>query len=172
MIYFELFWTFIKIGVFNFGGGYAMISFIQKEIVEKHLWLSATEFTNIIAIAESTPGPLAINSATYAGYNVAGVSGAIVANLGLFAPALLIIIVLSGFLIKHQKSFKLQGVLAGLKPVTSGLILASALMLVENIVPEISSLILGIIAFALVMWTNLHPVVIILGLGILGIFIV
>lgn len=94
---FELFLTFFKIGLFTFGGGYAMIPLIRAEVIEKKKWISDDEFTNIIAIAESTPGPIAINSATYIGTKTAGFFGALMATLGVVLPSFTIIYVISLF---------------------------------------------------------------------------
>ena len=94
---FSLFFEMLKIGLFTFGGGYAMIAVIEREIVEKKKWIEKSEFTDIIAIAESTPGPLAINSATYVGYKLCGVLGSIFATLGVVLPSFIIIFVISFF---------------------------------------------------------------------------
>ena len=94
---FELFFTMLKIGLFTFGGGYAMIALLENEFVEKKKWLSKDEFLNIAAIAESTPGPIAINSATYIGYKNAGVLGSVFATLGVCIPSFVIIFIISLF---------------------------------------------------------------------------
>ncbi len=93
----KIFWTFFKIGLFTFGGGYAMIAVVEREIVERKKWIPQDEFLDLIAIAESTPGPLAINSATYVGYKVCGVLGSIFATLGVVLPSFIIIFVISLF---------------------------------------------------------------------------
>ena len=93
----QLFWTFFKIGLFTFGGGYAMIAVIQREIVERKKWIEQEDFLDIIAIAESTPGPLAINSATYVGYKKCGVLGSAFATLGVVLPSFVIIFAISFF---------------------------------------------------------------------------
>ena len=93
--YLKLFWTFFKIGLFTFGGGYAMISFIHKESVEKHRWISSEDMNNIVVVAESTPGPIAINSATFIGYKVGKFLGAVFAVLGVILPSLIIITLIS-----------------------------------------------------------------------------
>ncbi|MBR5900612.1 MAG: chromate transporter [Clostridia bacterium] len=94
---FNLFLTFFKIGLFTFGGGYAMIAVIEREIIEKKGWISHEEFLDVIAIAESTPGPLAVNSATYIGYKIAGIFGSLFATLGVVLPSFLIIFTISFF---------------------------------------------------------------------------
>ncbi len=93
----KLFWTFFKIGLFTFGGGYAMIAIIERDVVEKKKWIPHEEFLDLIAIAESTPGPLAINSSTYIGYKIGGVLGSIFATLGAILPSFIIIFIISLF---------------------------------------------------------------------------
>ena len=95
MIFFKLFLTFFEIGLFTFGGGYAMIPLIQKEAVENHKWVTDEDILNVVAIAESTPGPIAINAATFVGYQVAGFAGAVVATLGVVLPSFLVILAIS-----------------------------------------------------------------------------
>ena len=114
-----LFGTFLKIGAFTFGGGYAMLALLEHEFTEKRSWLSRQDFLDMAAIAESTPGPLAVNSATYIGYRMAGVRGAVVST---FAVLLLIASVLHGFL----KRPAVEGVLSGIRPGVVAMILATA----------------------------------------------
>ena len=102
MIYIKLLLTFMKIGLFSFGGGYAMIPMIEKEI-EGHGWLSATEFFDIVAIAEMTPGPIAVNSATFVGYRTAGYFGGLIATIGVAIPSLVLILIISRYFFKFQK---------------------------------------------------------------------
>ena len=92
MIYLQLFISYLKIGFFGFGGGYAMLSLIQNEIVEQRGWITAQQFADIVAISQMTPGPIAINSATYIGYTVAGVGGSVVATLAVCLPALTVML--------------------------------------------------------------------------------
>ena len=103
MIYLRLFFSFFKIGLFSFGGGYAMIPMIQKEI-EINGWLAASEFVDIIAIAEMTPGPIAINSATFVGYKTAGFFGGMVATMGVALPSIILVFIVSSFFFKIQKT--------------------------------------------------------------------
>lgn len=155
MIYLQLFITFFKIGLFNFGGGYAMISFLQNEIVFKHAWLTTAQFTDIVAVSQVTPGPVGINMATYAGYTATGdVWGAAVATGALCLPALILLIALEKFLCKHRFSPCMQGVLAGIRPAVVGLIAAAALVLCngENFV-DYKSILFFLISFLLV-WTR------------------
>ena len=103
MIYIKLFLSFLKIGTFSFGGGYAMLPFIQKEVVEKNQWITMTDFTDIIGISQMTPGPVAINSATFVGYRVAGVLGSIVATIGIIFTSFILVLITS----KAIKKFKI-----------------------------------------------------------------
>ena len=113
--YLKLFWTFFKIGLFTFGGGYAMISIIHKESVEKNKWISEDDMNNIIVVAESTPGPIAINSATFIGYKVGKIFGAIIAVLGVALPSLTIITLISLFLNKFKSLTTIQYAFEGIR---------------------------------------------------------
>ena len=102
MIYLQLFWSFFQIGLFSIGGGYAAMPFIQAQVVELHHWLEMTEFTDLVTIAEMTPGPISINSATFVGTRIAGFWGALTATLGCIAPSILIVSILA-FVYFHFK---------------------------------------------------------------------
>ena len=103
MIYLQLFWTYIKIGLFGFGGGYAILSLIQYEVVEKHAWLSSSEFADIVAISQVTPGPIGINSATYIGYTVTGnIWGSVVATIAIMLPSFFLVLLVAGMYSKFK----------------------------------------------------------------------
>lgn len=125
MIYLELFWTFLKIGAFTFGGGYAMIPLIQAE-VGAHGWMSAEEVVNFVAVSESTPGPFAVNASTYVGMQTAGFAGAFCATLGVVLPSFIIILAMAGCLDRFRKSRIMSGCMSGLRPAVIGLIGAAA----------------------------------------------
>ena len=129
MIYIELFLTFFLIGMFTIGGGYAMLSLIQNEVVTVHAWIDETTFTDIVAISQMTPGPIAINSATYVGYSVAGVWGSVVATIAVCLPALTLMILITRFFLHLHKNRLVKGVIAGMKPVVIGMIGAATLLL-------------------------------------------
>jgi chromate transporter len=131
MIYLKLLFSFFKIGLFSFGGGYAMIPLIQKEI-EMNGWLKASEFVDIIAVAEMTPGPIAVNSATFVGYKVAGLFGSMVATIGVALPSILLILIVSSFFFKIQKKPVNIMVFYGVRPVITGLIAAAAFFVAET----------------------------------------
>lgn len=129
MIYFQLFFSYLKIGFFGFGGGYAMLALIQHEIVVHRGWLTAAEFADIVAISQITPGPVAINSATYIGYKVAGVWGSAIATASVCVPALTIMILVTRFYMKLHDNKYVSGAVKCMKPVVIGMIAAAALML-------------------------------------------
>jgi len=121
MIYLKLLWTFFKIGLFSFGGGYAMIPLIQKEI-ELNGWIHAREFADIVAISQMTPGPIAVNAATYVGVKTAGVIGSAFATLGVSLPSLILTVAVAKFFTMFKNSHSVEAVLKGVRPVTMGLI--------------------------------------------------
>lgn len=129
MIYLQLFISYLKIGFFGFGGGYAMLSLIQNEIVEQQGWLTASEFADIVAVSQITPGPIAINSATYIGYSVAGFWGSVVATVAVCLPALTLMMLLTRFFLKLKDNRYMHGIVAGMKPVVIGMIGSAALLL-------------------------------------------
>ncbi len=138
MIYLSLFFTFFQIGLFGFGGGYGMLSLIQTEVVHNHHWLSTSEFTDIVAISQMTPGPIGINSATYcgytavhnAGYNEAmAVLGSLTATTALVLPSLILMILIARLFVKYMNTSPVQSVFKGLRPAVVGLLGAAALLL-------------------------------------------
>jgi len=170
MIYAQVFWTFFKIGLFNFGGGYAMISFIQNEVVYKHAWLSSAEFTDIVAISQMTPGPVGINMATYTGYAATGSAwGSALATLAVCLPSFIIMILLAEWFLKHRENKPVKAVFKGLRPAVVGLIAAAALVLCnkENFVDG-KSVVLFMLAFILTARYKLHPIKLILAAGLCG----
>ena len=131
----QIFFTFIIIGLMSFGGGYSMLSFIQNLVVTKYGWITIGEYTDMIAISQATPGPIAVNIATYTGYKVGGVAGAALANIGLLIPALIIVIIICIIMSKSSENIYVQSTLEGLKPAAVALIVASAITIgMENIV--------------------------------------
>ena len=121
-LYVKLFYSFFKIGLFGFGGGYAMLSMIQGEVVTRYGWLTPQEFTDIVAISQMTPGPIAINSATFVGIKIAGIPGAICATIGCVLPSCIIVGIISYFYLKYRHMDKLQSVLKMLRPAVVALI--------------------------------------------------
>jgi len=130
MIYFKLLWSFFKIGMFSFGGGYVMIPLIQKEI-ENNGWIRAKEFADIVAISQMTPGPIAVNAATYVGVRTAGVLGSAFATLGVSLPSFILIMLIANFLERFKENNAVEAALKGIRPATIGLI-ASAVIFFAN----------------------------------------
>ncbi len=138
MIFWQLFLSYLKIGFFGFGGGYAMLSLIQNEVVVRHAWMTNGEFADIVAVSQITPGPIAINSATYVGYTVGsqagspgcGVLGALVATAAVCLPALTIMLLITRFFLKLRDNRFVEGAMLGMRPVVIGMIAAAALLLI------------------------------------------
>jgi chromate transporter len=129
VIYLQLFWAFFQIGLFSFGGGYAAVPLIQSQIVEGHHWLEMSQFADLITIAEMTPGPIAVNSATFVGQQIAGLPGAIVCTLGCILPSFVIVLLLSWIYMKYRSLKTMQGVLAGLRPAVVAMIASAGVSL-------------------------------------------
>lgn len=138
MIFLQLFITFFSIGLFGFGGGYGMLSLIQSEVVHRWHWMTTSEFTDIVAISQMTPGPIGINSATYCGYtaihnagmsNVMAILGSLTATFALVLPSLILMIVISRMFLKYMKTPLVQSVFIGLRPAVVGLLGAATLLL-------------------------------------------
>lgn len=127
MIYLELFWSFFQIGLFSIGGGYAAMPLIQNQAVEIHSWMTMTDFTDLITISEMTPGPIAVNSATFVGMQVAGFPGAIIATLGCILPSCIIVSLIAFLYAKYKNINIIQGVLGGLRPAVVAMIASAGI---------------------------------------------
>ena len=176
MIYIQLFLSYLKIGFFGFGGGYAMLSLIQNEIVEQQGWLTASQFADIVAVSQMTPGPIAINSATYIGYTVAGFWGSVVATIAVCLPALTVMLALTKFFIKLKDNHYVHGVLMGMRPVVVGMIAAAALLLMfpkqsadATFIDHWSWILFGITLYA--SYKKINPILLIVLSGVVGIVI-
>ena len=176
MIYLQLFLSYLKIGFFGFGGGYAMLSLIQNEIVEQQGWLTASQFADIVAVSQMTPGPIAINSATYIGYTVAGFWGSVVATFAVCLPALTVMLALTKFFIKLKDNHYVHGVLMGMRPVVVGMIAAAALLLMfpkqsadATFIDHWSWILFGITLYA--SYKKINPILLIVLSGVVGIVI-
>lgn len=184
MIFLQLFWVFSKIGIVNFGGGYAMLSLIQAEVVQQHGWLSAGEFTDIVAISQMTPGPIGINAATYVGYSAVvgagyppalGVLGSLIATLSVLWLPFLLMVLLSVLLLRYKDRPWMRGIFAALRPTIVGLIASAAILLMteenfgspsEQIGQFAVSLVLLLTAFVAVYRYRANPLLV-LGCGAL-----
>jgi len=180
MIYFELFWTFFKIGAFTFGGGYAMLPLIQEEVL-KHNWASIGEILNFIAVSESTPGPFAVNIATYIGITLGGILGAFFATLGVILPSFLIILTVAVFFRKYSQNKLVKGIMSGLRPAVIGLIASAVISVaVTELFPQglqkavfldkdFYVLLLIFFLSSVLVFKKIHPIFVILISGALGI---
>lgn len=176
MIYLQLFISYLKIGFFGFGGGYAMLSLIQNEVVVQNAWMTNAEFTDIVAISQMTPGPIAINSATYVGYTVAGLWGSVVATVSVCLPALTLMILITRFFLLLRDNRYVKGLIAGMRPVVIGMIGAAALLLMFPSSKEGASFIDGwswvlFIGAMVASYKKVNPILLIVLSAILGIAI-
>ena len=173
MIYWELLSVYLKIGLFGFGGGYAMLSLIQFEVVDKHHWLTLQQFTDLVAISQVTPGPIGINSATYIGYTVTGnVWGAILATFAVCLPSFLLVLFISYFFAKFKNNIYVKAAMSGLLPMSVALIAAAALLLMnkENFI-DYKSLFIFAAAFILTWKYKIHPILMICLAGTAGLLL-
>ena len=127
MIYLQLFLSFLQIGLFSFGGGYAARPLIQDQVVTGHHWLTMAEFTDLITISQMTPGPIAINSATFVGIKIAGVGGALVSTLGCILPSCIIVTCIARLYLKYRNMSMLQGILGSLRPAVVAMVASSGI---------------------------------------------
>lgn len=189
MIFLKIFLIFTKIGTFNFGGGYAMLSLIHNEVVVKNQWMTNAEFTDIVAISQSTPGPIGINAATYAGYTSvlhagypewAAVLGSVLASLSIIWLPFVIMILISRYLLTHKDSKIVKDVFSGLRPAIVGLIAAAAVLLMtKDNFGSISedpqyfwiSIAIFVFSFLMTRYKKANPILIMLLCGILGLVI-
>lgn len=152
MIYLQLFWSFLQIGLFSIGGGYAAMPLIQAQVVQQYAWLDMSEFTDLITIAEMTPGPIAINSATFVGIRIAGIPGALIATFGCILPSLFIVSLLAFIYYRYKKLSVLQSVLASLRPAVVALIASAGISILLQVAlggQELSMANLNLIGLAL-----------------------
>jgi len=183
LIYLELFWSFFQIGLFSIGGGYAAMPLIQNQVVDVHPWLTMTQFADIVTIAEMTPGPIAINSATFVGIQVAGLPGAVVATAGCVFPSCVIVMTLAFIYYRFRGLNMVQGVLAGLRPAVIAMIASAGISLLimaiygQRTLPEdltsldmIAVIIFAIGFFVLRKWKS-NPLWVMAGSGVAGIIL-
>ena len=170
MIYLELFWTFFLIGAFTFGGGYAMLPLIQIEVVNKG-WLENEAVVNFVAVSESTPGPFAINMATYVGSEMGGVLGAACATLGVVLPSFIIILIVAKCYDRFKQSKLVKGAMSGLKPAVIGMIGTAILSIGKTVFVQPGLLVSACIfaAMAVLAFKKVHPIIIICISTVLGI---
>lgn len=181
MIYLRLFLSFLQVGLFSVGGGYAAMPIIQSSVVEKYGWLTMSEFTDLITIAEMTPGPIAVNSATFVGIRIAGVGGAVIATLGCILPSCIIVSVLALIYIKYKNVSTVQNVLGSLRPAVVALIASAGISILTNVIftsAQISvsavewlGLILFVVAFFILRKFKPNPILVMTSCGVISLII-
>lgn len=185
-LYLQLFWTYTKIGLFGFGGGYAMLSLVQDEVVVKQVWITEQQFTDIVALSQVTPGPIGINSATYIGYTATGsILGAVVATLAVSLPSFILVMLISIAFSRFRQNRWVEAAFVGIRPASVGLIASAALLLsihaegvwqwinhgnreaivVRDNFPDLRSLLLFAVTFVVALRRWVHPILLILLAG-------
>lgn len=183
MVYLKLFWSFFQIGLFSVGGGYAAMPLIQSQVVDLHHWLSMQEFADIVTIAEMTPGPIAINAATFVGTRVTGLAGAIAATLGCILPSCIIVLTLAYCYYKYRGATLIKGILQGLRPAVVAMIASAGLSIlclalfgssqISFPIRQVDWWAVGIFALCLFALRKykVHPILVMSGAGVAGILI-
>lgn len=164
----DLFFTFCRIGGLTFGGGYAMLPMIQKEIVEEKKWATEEEVLDYYAVGQCTPGIIAVNTATFIGYKVQGIIGAIVATLGVVFPSLIIITIIAALLKNFASYAIIQHAFSGIRVVVIALIISAILKLAKTSIKNSITLIIAILAFISVAFVNLSPIYIVVAAACVG----
>ncbi|AGB41031.1 chromate transport protein ChrA [Halobacteroides halobius DSM 5150] len=170
MLLVKLFFTFMKIGAFTFGSGYAMLALAEEEVVEVHQWLSAEEFADAVSLSEMTPGPIMINLATFVGTKLKGTFGAIIASLGLIIPPIIALIIITRLYIDYKDNQIVDKIFKGLKPAVIGLIITVVIKLGRSTFVEVKSVLITIMTIISIL-IGLHPILAVVGAGTLGIII-
>ena len=169
MIYLQLFYTFFKIGLFGFGGGYAMLSMIQGEVVTRYGWVSSQEFTDIVAISQMTPGPIGINAATYVGFTSTGsVWGSIIATFAVVLPSFILMLTISKFFLKYQKHPIVESIFNGLRPAVVALIAAPTFTMGRSAKINRYNLWIPVVSAILIWLLGFSPIWIIIAAGVGG----
>ncbi len=166
--YFTLFLTFFKIGAFTFGGGYAMIPLIQKEVVDNHKWVTADDILEVIAIAESTPGPIAINAATFVGYKFGGFFGAFMATLGVVTPSFCIIVLLSSVISRFQDYKVVQYAFFGIRAGVLALIVKALINMYRKCPKNPVAYFIFAFSFIMVALLNIKAIYVLIGCALIG----
>ena len=165
---FDLFWTFCKIGALTFGGGYAMLPLIQREIVENKKWSTEKEILDYYAVGQCTPGVIAVNTATFIGYKLRGIIGGIVATLGVIFPSIVIILLIATFLQNFADLAIVQSAFAGIRVAVVALIITTVVKLIKSSIKDYLGVIIAIIAFVISAFIGLSPVYVVIAAALTG----
>lgn len=167
----NIFLVFLRIGAFSFGGGYAMLPLIEQEVVRNHHWLELSEFVDIIALSQMSPGPISINAATFIGFKHVGIVGGIVGTIGVVSFSFLIVTVMASIILKHRESGTIEGIFRGIRPAVIGLIAAACVSLFDTSVVDLRTFGIGLLALLIIGKFKLHPIAIVGISGTLGIIL-
>ena len=168
MTWLTLFWTFVKIGLFSFGGGYAVLAMIQQEVVVRNAWLTQSEFTDVVAISQMTPGPIAINSATFIGYRQGGVLGSLVCTFGVILPSLVLMLVITLTYLKLREQPWFKNIFQKLRWLTLGLIGAAMVLIAKGAFTDWFIVLVFVISLAIYWKFKTNPIYLMLGAAVFG----
>ena len=171
MIYLQLFLSFIQVGLFSIGGGYAAIPLIESQVVTNHAWLTMSEFTDLVTIAEMTPGPIAVNSATFVGIRIGGILGAVIATFGCILPSLFLVSILAFVYYKYRSADFMQKILKVIRPVVVSLIAAAGIRILMNVAGfgdsmDWKGVTLFAVALVSMKTTKINPILIMVACGV------
>jgi chromate transporter len=164
----KLFLTFLKIGAFSFGGGYAVLSLIQKEVIESSGWILPEDFIDIVAIAEMTPGPIAVNSSTFVGYKVGALAGSALATLGVVLVPITVTLLVSVYYNKFKHLKQVNWIIRGIRPAVLGLIAAACIKIGKVSIVDFKGIIIALLVFLGIYKFKINPIIAILISGVLG----
>ncbi len=165
----DLFLVYFKIGIFSFGGGYAILAFMQRDVVFDRAWMQVDEFIDVVAISQITPGPIAVNAATYVGYKLAGFLGALFATVGVISVSMILILSVASVLEKNKNTMYIKNLFKGLRPAILGMIVVAVYNIGKSAIFDIKTLIIVGIVFVLALKIKMHPIYLILISGVIGI---
>lgn len=166
-----MFFVFFRIGSFTFGGGYAMIPLIQREVVDVRAWTTSEEFIDMLGLAQTAPGPIAVNTSVFVGYKKAGIPGAIAAVVGTTLPSFLVILAIAAFFTQIRNSATAESAFAGVRPAVVALVAGAAYKIGRVAIMDLRGLVIGAMVFLAVVVLNVHPIPIIVASGVLGYFL-
>jgi chromate transporter len=165
----KLFLAFLKIGAFSFGGGYAVLALIQKEVIENNGWILPKDFIDIVAVAEMTPGPIAVNSSTFVGYRVAGIAGSTIATFAVVLVPITITLLVSVYYNKFKHLKQVNWVIKGIRPAVLGLIAAACIKIAWASIVDIKGIIIALMVFLGIYKLKINPIIAIIASGVLGV---
>ncbi|MDO4594747.1 MAG: chromate transporter [Tissierellia bacterium] len=167
----ELYITFFKIGLFSFGGGYAMLPLLERELVDGRKWVSKEEIYDYYAIGQATPGIISVNTSTFCGYKMKGVLGAFFASLGMISPSIIIIIIIANFLKGYQNLEIVKHAFTGIRIAVCALVLNTVIKMAKNTIKDKTSLIIMLFTFVTIAFFSISPAIIVIAIGIFGIIL-